>query len=267
VNLSWSAQLPEDNRIVEGVWWEKVSTQEGITPVSIERDLADELGLALGDQLTFSLGGLAFNAVITSTRYLEWDNMTPNFYFLFPQGALEEFPRIYITSLYIPPDRKLVLNELLGQYPTIQAVELDTIISRIKSIVSQVTRGLEMMTLMILGCGVLVLFAAVSLSMNERMEECAILRTLGSSRKLILGVQLVEFFTLGLVAGILAVLGAETALVLLQTQMFGLPARVHPWIWFAGPVGGASLVSLLGLFYSRKAVVQPPLRLLNSTRF
>ena len=168
--------------------------------------------------------------------------------------------------MYIPPGKKRVLNELLGQFPTIQAVELDNIIARIKSIVSQVTRGLEMMTLMILGCGVLVLFASVSLSMNERLEESAILRTLGSSRRLILGVQLVEFSTLGMVAGIIAVLGAETALLLLQTQMFGLPARVHPWIWLAGPVGGACLVSLLGLLHSRRAVMEPPLRVLNNAR-
>ena len=78
-----------------------------------------------------------------------------------------------------------------------QVIELDKIIDRIRTIVSQVTRGLEMMTLLILGCGILVMFAAVSLSMNERLQESAILRTLGSSRRLILGVQWVEFTTLG----------------------------------------------------------------------
>ena len=264
LNLSWSATLPADNRIVDGVWWENATADEGITPVSIEANLASELGLALGDRLTFSIGGLPVEAVVTSTRDLQWDNMTPNFYFLFPENSLQEFPRIYMTSLYIPKTQKLVLNELLQQFPTIQVIELDVIIHRIQQIISQVTSGLEMMTLMILACGVLVLFAAVSLSMTERLQESAILRTMGSPRRLILGVQLIEFAALGLAAGLLAVIGAETALWLLHSRIFQLPVRLHPWLWLAGPLSGAMLVGSLGLLYSRRVVVQPPLRVLTS---
>lgn len=99
------------------------------------------------------------------------------------------------------------MNDILRGFPTVQVVELDKIIDRIRTIVSQVTRGLEVMTLLILGCGILVMFSAVSLSMSERLQESAILRTLGSSRRLILGIQLIEFSTLGVMAGLLASAG------------------------------------------------------------
>ena len=269
LNLSWTSELPEGNSIVQGDWWNSnLDAADSVTgdlaPVSLEEDLLHELGLALGDTIGFSIGGLTFEAVITSTRSLNWDSMTPNFYFLFPEGYLENYPRTHMTSLYIPPEEKLLVNDLLRQYPTVQVIELDKVIDRIRTIVSQVTRGLEMMTLMILGCGVLVMFAAVSLSMAERLQESAILRTLGSSQRLVLGVQWVEFTSLGLMAGLLAALGAELTIAMLQRFMFSMPFSWHSWLWFVGPLGGGALVGLLGVAYSRRAVTQPPLRVLNS---
>ena len=266
LNLSWTADLPEDNKLMAGQWWSDLPAAEddAPVPVSIEYELADELGLTLGDTITFSIGGLQFEAQITSTRSLNWDNMTPNFYFLFPEGVLEDFPRSGMTSLYVPPSEKLLINDILKKYPTITVIELDKIIERIRTIVSQVTRGLELMTLMILGCGVLVMLAAVSLSMTERLEESAVLRTLGSSRRMILGVQLIEFASLGAIAGLLAALGSELAVALLQHFMFDLPVSLHPWLWLIGPLGGGLLVGALGVFYSRKAVRQPPLVLLRA---
>ena len=273
LNLSWTTDLPEGNKVEQGVWWDQLDltkfesaakTENTLAPVSLEEQLAGELGLRLGDRMTFSVGGLKFEAEMVGTRSLNWDNMTPNFYFLFPEGLLEEYPRTSMTSLYIPPEKKLLVNDILRSYPTVQVIELDKIIDRIRTIVSQVTRGLEVMTLLILACGVLVMFAAVSLSMSERLQESAILRTLGSSKRLILGIQAIEFGGLGLMAGLLASAGAELSVAVLQRFVFDLPVTLHLWLWLVGPAAGALLVGCLGVVYSRKAVVQPPLEVLRS---
>ena len=274
LNLSWTTELPEGNKVAKGQWWDadmlsdfstKTNAQgQRIAPVSLEDELAGELGLELGDRITFSVGGLVFDAEIIGTRTLNWDNMTPNFYFLFPEGMLEEYPRTSMTSLYIPPGKKLLVNDILRGFPTVQVIELDKIIDRIRTIVSQVTRGLEVMTLLILGCGILVMFSAVSLSMSERLQESAILRTLGSSRRLILGIQAIEFTTLGVMAGLLASAGAELSVAMLQRFMFDLSFSMHLWLWYTGPILGGLMVGLLGVGYSRKAVMQPPLEVLRN---
>ena len=274
LNLSWTTELPEGNKVAQGQWWDtdmlsefsaKTNAQgQRIAPVSLEDELAGELGLELGDRITFSVGGLVFDAEIIGTRTLNWDNMTPNFYFLFPEGMLEEYPRTSMTSLYIPPGKKLLVNDILRGFPTVQVIELDKIIDRIRTIVSQVTRGLEVMTLLILGCGILVMFSAVSLSMSERLQESAILRTLGSSRRLILGIQAIEFTTLGVMAGLLASAGAELSVAMLQRFMFDLPFSMHLWLWYTGPILGGLMVGLLGVGYSRRVVVQPPLEVLRN---
>ena len=248
-----------------GRWWGPSSEilEGSDIPVSIETDLADELGLNLGDRLTFSIGGLNFEATITSTRSLNWENMTPNFYFLFPEGVLENFPRTHMTSLLIPPEKKLILNDLLRRYPTVQVIELDRIIERIRKIVVQITRGVEVMTSIILACGVLVMFSAISLSMSERLHESAILRTIGSSRRLILSVQLIEFTSLGITAGLLASLGAEIAIALIQQLLFDSAWVFHSWIWIVGPLAGGLVIGVLGTAYSRKSTVRAPLELLR----
>jgi putative ABC transport system permease protein len=65
-------------------------------------------------------------------------------------------------------------------------------------------------------------------------------------------------------AGLLSALGAEAAVAMLQLFMFDLPFSMHPWLWLVGPLAGAALVGALGVGYSRKAVVQPPLDVLKS---
>ncbi len=122
LNLSWADQLPEGNRVEEGSGGEELTHfaerhGENVAPVSIEEDLASEIGVTLGSRLTFSVGGLTFDGVITSIRSLNWDTMTPNFYVLFPDGYLEKYPRIFMTSLYLPPEQKPFVNTLLSQYP------------------------------------------------------------------------------------------------------------------------------------------------------
>ncbi len=268
LNLSWSDKVPEGNKIVSGSWWPEAPVNDDLDadktiPVSIEVDVANELGLNLGDLIIFSVGGLEFEARVANTRSVNWQKMTPNFYFLFPQDALLEFPHTNMTSVHIPSEEKGILNELLRDFPTLQVIELDKVIKRIRSIVSQVTHGLEVMTGLILTCGVLVMVTSVRLSMSERLHESAILRTLGSSRSVILGIQIIEFASVGLISGLLAALGAETSLALIQYFIFNLPLVLHPALWIIGPLFCMVMVGVLGVGYAQSAVSDSPLDLLR----
>ncbi len=268
LNLSWSDTVPEGNKIMSGSWWPEEPTNDDLEadetiPVSIEVDVANELGLNLGDLIIFSVGGLEFEARVANTRSVNWQKMTPNFYFLFPQDALLEFPHTNMTSVHIPSEEKGILNQLLREFPTLQVIELDKVIKRIRSIVSQVTHGLEVMTGLILTCGVLVMVTSVRLSMSERLHESAILRTLGSSRSVILGIQIIEFASIGLISGLLAALGAETSLALIQYFIFNLPLVLHPALWIIGPLFCMVMVAVLGVGYAQSAVSDSPLDLLR----
>ncbi len=260
-NLTWSATLPDDNRVIAGKWWSSEHTGEA--QVSLEEDLARSNRLKVGDRLIFSIQGRELIAQVGSIRTVAWDNMRPNFYIIFSPGALDDFPSTYMTSFYLEKDQKLFLNELLSRYPTMTVLEVDALIEQIQTIISQVTLAIELILGLIMIAGSLVLLASIQASMDERFKQHAILRTLGAGRKLVLGSLAIEFCALGFFAGVLAAIGSEITVYALETEIFQLDYHVNPVVWIMGPVVGTVLIGALGTIATRKVVNTSPTTVLR----
>lgn len=260
-NLTWAQALPPDNRVIAGSWWSPAYAGE--PQVSLEQDLAEHNRLKLGDTLVFDIEGRQVAATVSSIRTVAWDNMQPNFYIIFSPKALEDFPSTFMTSFYLSKERKRFLNQLLRAHPTMTVIEIDALIEQVQRIITQVTLAVELVLALILASGGLVLLASVQASMDERLKQHAILRTLGAPRRLILGSLAIEFCTLGLLAGLLATLGAEATLYTLKTQIFQLPYTPNPQVWLQAPLTALLLIGLLGTWATRKVVDAPPANILR----
>ncbi|WP_268904963.1 ABC transporter permease [Dasania phycosphaerae] len=260
LNLSWAENLAADNKLIQGQWWDtwQSPTQSGLAGVSVEQSVAEDMQLALGDKINFSIGGLKMQAEVASIRTLDWESMRPNFYFLFSPGALKQFTPNFMTSLYIPSHKKAILNHLLRDYPTIVVIEADRIIERIRNIVEQVSRVIELILWLVLVGGFFVLASAVHASIYTRLQEAGLLRALGSGKRLIMGSLWVEFATLGLFSGLLAVIGGEALLVALQTLVFKQPVSFHFYLWFYVPLLSVITVGGFGVYACRKVISVPP---------
>lgn len=259
LNLTWAAQLAADNKILEGEWWDSWKPENTELPgVSVEVETATELGLKLGDHLRFSLGGLELNAQVASIRSLDWRSMRPNFFFIFQPGSLDNYSPTYITSIYLPAEKKSFINDLLRKHPTILVIELDRVIDQIRTIINQVSDGVLLVLWLTLIGGCLVLLAAVMSSIDSRKQEAGLLRALGSPRQLVLGSICAEFFILGAIAGVIAIVGSEILLLSLQKFVLETPIQPHYLYWFLSPVAGSLLVTLLGYLCCRPVVTTPP---------
>ena len=159
---------------------------------------------------------------------------------------LAEFPATYIAAARIDDGENKAFTQLLRQYPTITAIDVDNFVEQIRSTIEQVSLAIGFVLAIVVVCGALVLISQVQASLGERMQEVVILRTLGARGKLIRGATLYEFLLLGLIAGVVAALVSDVALFIVQRQLFELPGKFHPDIWFIGPVAGALFVALLG---------------------
>ena len=279
VNFTETTELPPDNKIVAGEWWssEQLTTKaqnnkSEEVEFSIEQDVATALGVNLGDQIRFSIGGLTLNAKLRSIRTVDWQSMNANFYIIFSPGALQRFAPNWITSIrsVIEKDETALfakqapfVADVVRKYPTAVVVEVSDIVNRIRDVINRVTLGLEMILILVLACGALVLFAAIGVSFDERLRENAVLRTLGSAKKIVIGAITVEFAVLGAIAGLIAVLGAEAALYTIQTQIFELTPSWHFNLWGLGIVVGVLLITILGLLRSREIISVPPLQSLR----
>lgn len=255
-NLSWIDTLGEDNEIVAGEWWD--SWQGEGHGVSIEKEMAELIGVTIGDQLTFNIGGFDAQVEVASIRELRWDSMNPNFFFLMSPGALDDHSPTYLTSVFLPQSQKTVINSLLREYPTIVVIEMDRVIAQIQAIISQVSRGIELVLWLVLVGGVLVMWSAVSASMDIRLKEAALLRALGSSSKRLLGGLGAEFLVIGLSACLIAVMGAQLLIYAVQHWVLQIPGTTDYVILAIGFVFGTLVITAMGLLACRKVVSISP---------
>jgi putative ABC transport system permease protein len=252
--------LPPDNRVTDGTWWAEDS-QPGY--VSIEQEYADWLDLELGDRVEFEVNQQTVSAEVSSFRSVRWDNMQPNFFIIFSPGTIDHLGATFLSTTLMESDQKILLNDLVRQFPTIVIIEIDGLIEQIQTIIAQVTSAIELISVLVLICGALVLLSCVNATLDERFHENAILRTLGAGKKLILNSLLIEFASIGMLAGLIATVGAEASLYYLQEEIFEQEFNYHYWVWVAGPLLGMLVIAGLGVNSTRQVVSISPLNVLR----
>jgi putative ABC transport system permease protein len=262
-NLSWSAELPPDNTVISGRWWEGEPPK---TPeVSLAKEFADELGLKPGDELSFDVAGERVIARVASVRRVRWDGFKPNFFLMFSPGALDASTGTYMTSVHLGQGDKALLAELARRFPSVSVFDVGAILAQIRSVTDRAALAVEYVSLFSLLAGVVVLIAAVEVTRSERRYESAVLRALGASRRRVLLGVATEFVTLGLLAGVLAAAIAALAEYLLATRLFGLHYRFVPALWAIGVGAGVALVGLSGTYAARGVIRAPPAATLKET--
>lgn len=239
LNLTWQSQTLEHNSVTAGHWPPKAGE------VSIEEGLAKRLKIGVGDNVTFIGDTQAFSAKITSLRKVDWESLRPNFFFIFPTGALDGQPQSWLTSFRWDNGNAL-LTQLNREFPTVSLLDIGAILRQVGQVLEQVSRALEVMVVLVTLCGVLLLLAQVQVGMRQRHQELVVWRTLGASKSLLRTTLWAEFALLGLVSGLVAAIGAETALAVLQNKVFDFPWEPDWRLWVTLPLSGGILLSLCG---------------------
>jgi putative ABC transport system permease protein len=255
-NLSWAADLRPDNRIVAGAWWKP---GEADAQFSVEEGIAKTLAIRVGDTLAWDVGGTRLSARVTSLRKVEWDSFKANFFVIANPGVLEAYPASWITSFHLPAGREEVINSLVERFPNVSVIDLTAIMGQVKRISDQVSRAVEFVFLFAIAAGVVVLFAAITTTQDERVFEGAVMRTLGASRRQMMLTQLSEFLAIGLLSGAVAAAGAVGLAIVLSERVLGVPYEFDWVVPVAGLFAGGVGVAIAGLLGTRRAVNSPPL--------
>lgn len=261
-NLSWTTRLQGDNRIVTGRWWES----SGARPdqFSVEKGLAEALGIQIGDVLTYDVAGVPVAATVTSLRTVEWDTFNVNFFVLSPPGLLEDYPVTYVTSFYLPQGRAQTLDLLVKSFPNIVLIDIAQALAQVQRMVDQAARAVQFVFLFTLVAGLVVLYAAVASTQDERVYQATIMRTLGASRSQINRAHLAEFTIIGAVAGLVATAGSAGLGYFIAHRFLHLEYTPDPAVWVIGVVGSALGVAVAGYFGTRRVLTVAPLNVLRA---
>ena len=262
-NLTWAETLSASNEVVKGEWWP--ADYDGEPLVSLEEDAARELGVDLGDRVQFLVAGQEISLKVSSFRSINWDSFQPNFFMVLSPGALDGYPSTFVASLKIEDGDKDVLLILVRKHPTVSVIDIDTILEQVKSIIDKASLAVQAVFIFTLAAGIVVLFAAVQSTIDERRFESAMLRALGVRRRTVLSGVLTEFAALGFAAGLLASAGASILAAIVAIQLFELEYTFNLTLWAAGLIGGIMLVCASGFVAARGAINAPPIDVLRAT--
>jgi putative ABC transport system permease protein len=254
LRLTWSEKLPAANEIVSGRWW----SGDGEPELSLEEDLRAAIGLNLGDEITYEIGGESLTARLTSTRLVHWDSFRPNFFMVLSPGAIEGYAQTYITSLHLGPDQRSVIVDLIRRFPSVSVIDIGAVIEQVRSSMDRAALAVQYVFLFTLAAGIMVLLAAIQATRDERMFESAVLRTLGAKRSVVLQGVAAEFTALGLLSGTLAAVGAASIGYVIATQLFDLDYVPGLALWLGGLLAGAAVVGISGTLAVRSVVNQSP---------
>ncbi|MBE3762534.1 FtsX-like permease family protein [Vibrio parahaemolyticus] len=235
LNLTWGDQLPEYNDVLSGKWTNANS-------VSVEADVARDLGIQLGDELRFVINSQNFDATVDTIRHVEWRDMKPNFYFIFSSDVMANVPGSYLISYRINEGNESLLTSMSRAHPTVSVLDIRTMGEKIQALIQQIVSAITILALLGVVAGLLLIFTLLRLSLSQRQQEIRLYRTLGSSKKRINTTLWAEYGIMALVASSVAVMAAEACVAAVMKYGFDLNAQIHPELWIALPL--ATFVTL-----------------------
>ncbi|WP_371826372.1 ABC transporter permease [Caballeronia sp. M1242] len=258
-NLSYTTALPDDNRVTQGAWY----GTSGKPQVSMEEGIAKTIRVKMGDMLRFDVAGLPVEAPVTSLRKVDWNSFKVNFFVLMPPEALADLPATFITSFHLPANDQRMIDGLIAAYPNVTAIDTAPILAQIQRTLAQVIGAVQFLFIFTLAAGVLVLYAALAGTRDERMRESALLRALGASHRQVRSVQVAEFVAVGALSGLMAALGAQGIGYVLASRVFEFHIDCNPWLVPAGVVAGIACAGLGGWLSLRRVLARPALQSLR----
>ena len=261
-NLSYSKTARPDNVIVAGQWWNGVESK--LPEFSVEQWIAKELNIKVNDVLTFNVAGTKVSARVSNLRKVDWDSFKVNFYVIASPGLLETMPTSFVTSFYLRSNQEKILNDLVRAFPNVSVIDVAAIMTRFRAMTEQVAKAVQFVFLFTVLAGLVVLYAAIGATLDERIYESAIMRTVGARRRQLQVAQLAEFSALGLASGLLGGIGASVLAYALSEKVLNLPFTFNPWIILLGVLGGAIGVSIAGMLGIRGTLDRPPLEVIRA---
>ena len=264
-NLSNAAQQPAHNQTVAGQW-----TVEEKGAISVEEGIAKTLRLKLGDTLSFDIGGQVSSAKITSLRKVDWGSMRVNFFVMYPVADVADVPVSYISAFKAPPAAAQGVqsfdNTLVRAFPNITNIDTTSTLAQVQRVLDHVIRAVDFLFGFTLAAGLVVLFAAITATREERAKEFAIMRAVGARASLLRQVQRAELAGVGLLAGFLA------SVVALGVG-WGLARYVFDFAWtgswtvpLMGSLAGAALALAAGWWGLRSVLNTPVVETLRKAQ-
>jgi putative ABC transport system permease protein len=210
--------LVASEKVTSGRFHTGGSPATSIPEVSVDRGVAEDMRLALGDTITWDVQGVRVPTRVTSFRDVNWTRFEPNFFVVFERRALQDAPRQYVLLADVRGTTAVprLQRDVVSRFPNVSSLDLTLIQQTVGRVLDRVTTAIRFMAGLSLALGIPVLFSAVSATRRERLREGVLLKVLGATRRQVGRIMLSEYLLLGALGsfvGIVLSIGGAWALM------------------------------------------------------
>ena len=265
--ITYGDEVPAGSRLIAGQWW--TPDYQGPPLVSLEKRIADGVGLALGDQVTVNVLGRNLTATVANLRTVDWQSLGINFVMVFSPATFRAAPHTHIATLTYPgggtsEEEAGLLKAMADAFPAVTTVRVREALDSIGHIVTNLAlaiRGASVLTLLV---AVLVLGGALAAGHRHRVYDAVILKTVGATRMRLLSAYALEYLALGLATALFGVAAGSAAAALIITKVMNLPFAWLPGSLLTAAAGAVAATVLLGLVGTFTALGQKPASVLRN---
>lgn len=246
--VTYSETVPQNSTVVEGEWWP--ADYDGEPLISLEREIAQDLGLQVGDTITVNVLGRNVAARIANLRELQWESLTINFVLVYSPNTLRGAPHAHIATLRLPDgsgrdEERAVLSAVTNAFPGVTTISVRDAIESVNAIVADLALAVRVAASLALIVSMLVLGGALAAGHRQRRQDAVILKTLGATRPVLLSAFSLEYGLLGIATALFAVAAGTAASWYVVTYIMELDFTVYPSV--AATAAATALAVTLGL--------------------
>ena len=259
--------LTETESLADGAFTGVYTPDSAFVPISVENDFARmELGLNLGDTLTFNVQGRLILTQVTSFRTVDWEQMRSNFYVVFPANVLEDVPQTHVITSRREGDTSpdSLQSLIMADFPNITVLSLETIVEIVRNVLDRIRFAIQFMAYFCFAAGILVLIGSLLIGRLQRMEENGLLKALGASKRQLLMIALAEYFVLGLLSCATGIILSVVAGWILSITVFELPFSISGVSILMVTAVVVGLTVIIGFLSNRSVFDRPVLAILRA---
>jgi putative ABC transport system permease protein len=261
--LTWAGEPPARNDVIAGRWWTADEARREPL-ISVEEDIAKNLGVTIGGTLGFDIQGVTVQARIVNIRKVDWQSFNTNFFVVFSQGALDGAPSTWIATARVPPaDEAAVQSAVTAAFPNVTAIPIREVLERISAVLDQISLAIRLLAGVSIATGLIVTAGALGVSRPQRLYQSVILKTLGATRGLVARVFALEYALLGVAAGIGGSLLAAALAWSIGHWALDIDWGGSPLTVVAGVAGAALLALAVGFLGTFRLLGRKPLDVLR----
>lgn len=261
--LSYSANNIDNVTLVDGTWWgDNIS---GIAKMAMEDREADQLGLIVGDIVTFAIAGRNLQAEVAAIYSQK--GVQTKFWFegILSDGTLDTFINRYVGAAYMDDTEAIAAQGRVAQVaPNVISVRTASLLASAREILGQATAGLAVVAGVSLAASLLVLISVMAAGRTRQIYDATVLHSLGTRLAVIKSSLHVEYLLLAFTTSLFSVMvGSIIALPLLNLRL-KLPSEDLIWLGIITAMSVSGISLSLGAKYMLRRLQLKPAILLRS---